>query len=372
MNVLKSKRNITQFATIVACVFALCCATSTRADSITLKPAVRLGGDGKSITLGDIATIDGPEASKYATLMVMNNANASAAVEISIGEVRTALDKAGVNWALVNLSGRSVIVRPSRDGSAAPPVAMRGMTISNSTDQQKQRIEASEPLSADAFAAQANIRGEITKYIVSGMRCNPKAVRLGFDDADAAFLDGTLNSARLEIEPQSSLQSDRISLVARVWSDGRVQSQRNLSVQARTLVRTAVAKRDMDKDQVVTEEDMTLAEQWMPPSQAGMVLTPVQAVGRAVVRKLNAGETVRDTSLRRDAMVKKGDPVTVRCIVGGVAISMQAEARTDGAEGDTIELRKPGERDTFRAVITGRGQAVVDLRAGKTSSLTNT
>jgi hypothetical protein len=51
---------------------------------------------------------------------------------------------------------------------------------------------------------------------------------------------------------------------------------------------------------------------------------------------------------------------------------MQAEARADGADGDTIELRKPGERDTFRATITGRGQAVVDLRAGQTLKASNT
>ena len=51
----------------------------------------------------------------------------------------------------------------------------------------------------------------------------------------------------------------------------------------------------------------------------------------------------------------------VRCIVGGIVISLEAEARGHGAEGDTIELRKLGERDTFIATVTGPHAAVMDL-----------
>jgi len=59
--------------------------------------------------------------------------------------------------------------------------------------------------------------------------------------------------------------------------------------------------------------------------------------------------------------VKKGDQITVRCLVGGVAISVQAEARADGAAGEIIELRKLGERESFTAKVVGRSEAVLDL-----------
>jgi flagella basal body P-ring formation protein FlgA len=60
-------------------------------------------------------------------------------------------------------------------------------------------------------------------------------------------------------------------------------------------------------------------------------------------------------------VVERGDRVKVRCLVGGIVIALKAEARADGAEGDTIELRKLGERSTFLATVTGRGEAIVDL-----------
>ncbi len=51
----------------------------------------------------------------------------------------------------------------------------------------------------------------------------------------------------------------------------------------------------------------------------------------------------------------------VRCMVGGLVITLEAEARSDGAEGDVIELRKLGERDTFMGRAVGPGSATIDL-----------
>ena len=51
----------------------------------------------------------------------------------------------------------------------------------------------------------------------------------------------------------------------------------------------------------------------------------------------------------------------VRCLVGGVVISLEAEAKSDGAEGEKIELRKLGERDTFLGTVAGPGSALIDL-----------
>jgi flagella basal body P-ring formation protein FlgA len=67
------------------------------------------------------------------------------------------------------------------------------------------------------------------------------------------------------------------------------------------------------------------------------------------------------TVSQRVLVIKRGQLVTVRCLVGGVAISLQAEARAEGSLGEVIEFRKTGERDAFVATITGPNQAVINL-----------
>ncbi len=109
------------------------------------------------------------------------------------------------------------------------------------------------------------------------------------------------------------------------------------------------------------DDDLAVEARWLPPTTAIRLATLVQAVGRVASGRLRGGNVLRKSDIARQFVIKRGDRVMVRCIVGGVVISLEAEARGDGAEGDTIELRKLGERDTFIATVTGPHAAVMDL-----------
>jgi flagella basal body P-ring formation protein FlgA len=77
---------------------------------------------------------------------------------------------------------------------------------------------------------------------------------------------------------------------------------------------------------------------------------------------LSEGDALREQHVRRETLIRRGDLVIVRALVGGSVLTMQAEARASGSEGDTIEFRKIGERDTFLATVTARNEAIVDLQ----------
>jgi len=99
----------------------------------------------------------------------------------------------------------------------------------------------------------------------------------------------------------------------------------------------------------------------MAPHLAALMCPPDVAAGRVAGKRLRAGDVLRGKDVQRETLIERGDRVTVRCLVGGVVISLQAEACEHGAEGQTIEFRKLGERDQFRATVSGRGEAVIDL-----------
>ena len=64
-----------------------------------------------------------------------------------------------------------------------------------------------------------------------------------------------------------------------------------------------------------------------------------------------------------EALLDRGDQVVVRCLVGGAAISLKARAESAGGLGESIELRKGRERETFTAIVTGPGEALIDVTA---------
>ncbi len=109
------------------------------------------------------------------------------------------------------------------------------------------------------------------------------------------------------------------------------------------------------------ESDCAVERRWIPPIQASMLCGFVEAVGRIASMQLRAGDVLKKKHVKREVLVSRGDRVMVRCLVGGVVLSLEAEARSNGAEGESVELRKLGERNTFMATIVGPGSAIVNL-----------
>ena len=332
------------------------------ADEISIKGSVRLATGTGNVRLADIAELTGPLAEQYADTVVAQVHDSTNAMEISVREVRAALTDAGVHWGKVNLNGSAVIVRPSVSGVAAAPMFMTPASIEpvNGPVASANRGPAAF-LQADTVIDHQTLRGEVARTIVAGLGMPPEAVRLTFADRDASFLDMELGTNRFEIQPLSNLDSDRVELSVRVWSQGRIVHRQSISVRLMLRTSVVVLRADVSRGDVLHEEDLLTEHRWITPIQASTLCGFVEAVGRVASMPLKAGDLLRKKHVKRDVLVKRGDRVIVRCLVGGVVISLDAEARSDGAEGDPVELRKLGERNTFMATVSGPGAAILDL-----------
>lgn len=110
------------------------------ADAVRLRGSVRLAGRANEVRLADVAELEGAEATRLSDVVVGTIDDPTKAIQISIADVRERLEAVGVNWAAVNLSGRSVTVRPRLNDSVSAPVAMSGLSI----DEQSGRRAAGE------------------------------------------------------------------------------------------------------------------------------------------------------------------------------------------------------------------------------------
>lgn len=334
-------------------------AAAAHADTIRLKGSVRLARGQTEIHLSDIANLEGPEAERYAKLVVGSIGDTFEPVELSVQDVRQRLTEASVHWGHVSLSGRQVVVRPRGEASAQPPLAMQGASLDPPVRRGPDR-EHADVLASTVLAA-ATLRGAITRSVLEQLRRRPDHVRLLFDPRDEAFLRTSTETTRFEIDPIGSNRSDRIQLTVRTWADGRVAARRSLAIGVRVLVSTGVLRRDIERHEMIDADDLNAKQAWLPPSQAMLIAPPAEAAGQMAQRRLKAGEFVRAKDLRRQILIERGDLVMVRCPVGGHVISIQAEAREDGAAGQTIEFRKVGERESFTAEVAGPGEAVLHL-----------
>jgi hypothetical protein len=104
-------------------------ATIALADSITLRPSAEVPPDIAEVRLRDVATLDGPEAVRFADVVVAPPPTGGRHRIVNPHDVRSRLDAAGIRWDLVDFNGGRVLVRfasPDRDAKATPQAVRAG------------------------------------------------------------------------------------------------------------------------------------------------------------------------------------------------------------------------------------------------------
>lgn len=345
-------------------VAALFVTSSCLADEIRLKGSVRLQAHAQVILLSDIAVLTGDIAHKYADTVIADAPKDGRVLEISIATVRRVLSDVDAHWGKLQLIGRRVLVRPRFAEATPPPQAMMPTSIVRTTKNKPQaKVENKQRIyeSASELVKERTLRGSIAEFVARGLKITPGKLRLNFSADDASVLDASTKAFRFEIQPRSNLQSNRIELSVRFWSNNTVLQTHSLSVHPSVSIDTVKASHDIKRGVTLTQDDLTSQQQWVSAGAAIHIPSLIEAVGRIATTKIKAGTTLKKQHIRREFVVKRGDRVIVRCLVGGVVITLVAEAKSDGAIGDNIEFKKIGERETFIATVSGSRAAVLNL-----------
>ena len=113
-----------------------------------------------------------------------------------------------------------------------------------------------------------------------------------------------------------------------------------------------------DRGHVITAEDVRETTVWAGSDPRQYVQSRSLAVGSQINRRLNAAELLRPGHLSPPLCTERGDLVHVRCEGNGLLVSLSALALERGRRGDTIRLRNTTSDVVFRAVLSGRKEAV--------------
>lgn len=339
------------------------CGALAHGDAIDMKPAVRLAPNTTTITLADVAELDGEEAARFGAVVVATLSPDTNNVTITVDALRSALENAGAHWGRIDLNGCQTIVRIT-SALAAPPQAMSMAAIDAMVpdgDDDLRDAPTQYELLASQIGNDKSIAAVIAAHVAGRLKIDQARLRLTFAEKDREALDATTSDYRIELEQMSSITSDRATVQARLWKDGVVAERRSIAFGIDIRIDATFSATDLKRGELVDRRDLEEKEIWIGACELNDIIAAETAAGRIPRRNIKAGEMLRQRDLDRQMVIERGDLVQVRCLVGGVAIAMQAEARSPGSPGETIEFRKLGERDSFLARVVSRSEAVVDL-----------
>jgi flagella basal body P-ring formation protein FlgA len=276
------------------------------------------------VTVADIASVSGPEqqAAEVRTLVV---AQAPAP-----GTTRP-LRKEQIAWKLAQSRVRDFTV-------IGPAV----VTLSRAT-----RTLSPAELDAAAQGALRQAAGE-------------QAAGLELQ-AVSSTMEMTVPEGQIEVvaHPSGSTIGSLRSALVTVSADGQVVRTVTLRYRARLEAEAPVATRYLASNETLTPSSWSVQR----VDIAGLTSRPLAAgemEGRRLRRTVNSGAVLTLDNTEAIPLVLKGSPVVVSVHVGAVTLTCEGVARSDGSEGQAIDVQNPSSKQLFRAVVTGPGKAEVN------------
>lgn len=319
---------------ILACVIlCLACAGAAIADSITLRPVVRMDAQRAALTLADIARLDGPIAQALGDVPIATiEKDAGVWVTIDVGHVREALKaRPELDWSRLTIHGLSTQVRrltPPRPAEPEPEL---------------------EPTPEESPSV-PTLRFAIARRLTDMLAVESDKLRLKFDDRDTTTLAMPTTRRIVDIQPLGS--GDRVPLAVRVYEHEQLILNITLRVHAEVQRPVAAATGALKKGHILEAGDFTIEDRWLPAT--ARPLAPELATGKAIRQAVNPGEAIGIEDVQPPVVVKRGELVSVHCLTEGFVLKLTCRAMSDGRDGELMQFEtlEAGRKD--RRVIFAR------------------
>jgi flagella basal body P-ring formation protein FlgA len=335
---------------LVCGVLMACGASASAQDSVRLRE--RISTDSlDAISLGDVATIDGPAACTLAEVAIPPAAwsrAADGAHTLDIAALRRLLgDTKGINLGRLALSGARV---EWREQVAEPPPA---------------------PLPAPEAAADAppglRVRDLLHDRLATVLSAAPGDLRITLDEGDADILNTPVEGRSVTITPMG--ESDRPPLAIRVYEGDKLIAARSTRVGVMLRRRIVLAARDIRRGELLDPSLLIAEERWLAPSVAAISFE--DAAGKSARSAIEAGAILTRRDAEEPIVVRKGERIVIDCMVNGVLVRNTMRASEQARIGDVIAveplvaerssrrgdaIQRPG---TVFARFSGPGKGVV-------------
>lgn len=346
---------------LIAWLLALTAAASAQT-AITLRPSATLAPDTapapqpgapaapRQILLSDIADLDPPTTPEAAAIIDLPIAPAAGTTEVSIADVRRALDAAKVNWGRITLRGSNCRISfTSSTPTAHGPTSIPAPTRTGLSQAIPQSLDLSGP---------QTLRSAISERLLALYAVEAADLRLAFDTADDVFLAELVGARRVDVQPASTGASVRTPVNIYIYEEDRLVTTRLVSVQALINRPVLTARAPIPRGQAISADQVESGRQWLGPN-ARPSATPDAAIGQVAAKFINTGAILTAPDITPPIVCKRGDIVWVHVLSGNVTVRAKCRAMAQARDGDLVQLKLDGSDRTFSARMSGAGRAVM-------------
>jgi len=180
----------------------------------------------------------------------------------------------------------------------------------------------------------------IRAYVADGLQIDPAAVTVRI----MSPLDG------LVLRPVRSVShlgsGNPVGRVTFLMGTARVQAE------VEAVKEVVVASRFLRRNQLVEEEDLTMAAIRLTLPAGHYLDTPDVAVGKRVTRSVSARLPITEDALGKPYMIRQGARITIQYVQGALKVQALGTAKEDGPAGASIRVSNlDSKKDLWARVV---------------------
>lgn len=318
---------------------------------IRLYPVAVVGG--AEITLADVAEIQGSAARLAGGWSIAPAPAPGQTQELSLGEIRSALGRRGINlsqWIFRGAS-RCKVTRSAPTPTSAG-VSVSGQTgHSPNTHVQAGVTAACEQDGLHPLSMEAALRTWLAERLHK--TAGSPVIRFSTNPRIASALALTSPPYRFEISEVGKQILGDVALEVTVHEGSQVRQVVQVLAYVALRVSVVQATRPINRGETIAEGMVELRQrEFERIEDIGLQSLP-PVIGQRARHFINSEEMVQARHLEPMPLVERNDLVTVWVRRGPLVVKSSAQARAAGTYGSVIELRSLMSKETFLATVTG-------------------
>lgn len=345
------RRSTQQFAIVLALFLSATAGGQVirlRADAVVDAPVVCLA-DVAQITISQ----DG-KMSAIGRVLVARAPRVGAKKRLTLYRIEDRLERLGYDLSALLLTGSRVCV-VTRSASKA---------VAKTVAAEESGVDAVVSASASAIplAQRRTLEQAIRQYLIGRAKQGGEALQVDFRSTDRMLLRLTESVGRFAISTRQGRTLGAVPLTIDIpVAEGKAQHLK-ITAEVYLLQQQVVARRALGKGRVLTAADVQVVSQRVTRPDDRIATALKGVVGTVISSPLAAGDAVRLDRLKRPALIRRGDAVTVVYLRGRLSVKTIAWATRDAALGEQVTLRSARRsKKTFSAVCTGPRSAKIDF-----------
>lgn len=326
-------------------------AESAKSDSLRVYDVA--GSDGPEVLLSHVAELDGEYANGFANVVIGRFVDGESRIEIKTSSILEAIREEGGKLGLLDLSGftRVTVHRTFDQSAEESSPEEESMPVAN-----VESLRRGEPVTVyTPTTVKALIEQTIAKQIGIAL----PSLEITFNDRDKALLAQSAVAGRYEVKPMSEPTLGKVAFkVIGYRGTQALDKGETISVRVQQRVIAVVAGEKIGRGDLINRRQVRLREVLLDDAQQPYLSETSLVTGQVAASSINPGDLVTAGSVKLPIAVTRRQRVSVELNTGGIKITFNGVAHSEGAIGETIEVENSKSGQRFNATVVAKGKVV--------------